>query len=246
MSLIGIIPARFASTRFPGKPLADIKGKTMLQRVFEQASKAKKLSEVLVATDDERIAEHARALGAPVIMTSTDHPSGTDRCYEAYKLHGKDYDYVVNIQGDEPFLHPEQIDELAAGCNTIAEIVTQMMKCTDGAMLSDPGEVKIVINRRSEALYFSRQVIPFVKDAAPDSWQDYTNFYRHVGMYAYRSDVLRNITAQKPTALETAESLEQLRWLENGYRVKCIETTYESHCIDRPEDIPRVITMMGL
>src|ERR1041384_4696777 len=179
MSIIGIIPARYASTRFPGKPLADIKGKTMLQRVCEQARLSKKLDELLVATDDERIARHAAELGVEAIMTSEAHPSGTDRVYEAYKLHGQEHTYIINIQGDEPFLHPDQIDSLAAACNGLVEIVTQMIPCSDPEMLQDPGEVKIVLNARSEALFFSRQIIPYVKGEKEENWSSRFKYYRH-------------------------------------------------------------------
>jgi 3-deoxy-manno-octulosonate cytidylyltransferase (CMP-KDO synthetase) len=247
MSIIGIIPARFASTRFPGKPLAEIKGKTMLQRVCEQARLSKKLDELIVATDDERIAKHAAELGVKALMTSETHPSGTDRCYEAYRLHGEEYNYVINIQGDEPFLHPDQIDSLAAACNGLVEIVTQMIPCRDAAMLQDPGEVKIVLNARREALYFSRQIIPFIKgEKKQEEWHKKFTYYRHVGMYAYRTDILAKITALPPSELEKAESLEQLRWLERGFKIRCVETSHESHCIDNPEDIPKVLKLMKL
>jgi 3-deoxy-manno-octulosonate cytidylyltransferase (CMP-KDO synthetase) len=218
----------------------------MLHRVIEQSRKSSRLDALIVATDDKRIAEHARAIGAEAIITSKDHPSGTDRCYEAYRTFGKEYDYILNIQGDEPFLHPGQIDLVAASCNGLVEIVTQMIPCKDHAMLNDTGEVKIVLNRRGEALYFSRQIIPFIKDVKPENWPDAFKYYRHVGLYAYRSDVLKKITQLPPSPLEKAESLEQLRWLENGFRIKCVETQHESHCIDKPEDIPKILSLMGL
>ena len=218
MSIIGIIPARYASTRFPGKPLAQIKGKSMLQRVYEQTVKSGLLTEVIVATDDERIAAHAKEIGAPVVITQADHPSGTDRCFEAYCLHGKKYDYVVNVQGDEPFLDPQQIDSLAKVCDGKVEIATQMIKCSDHDVLFDTGEVKIVLNSKKEALYFSRNVIPHIKNKDEKEWHRFFDYYRHVGMYAYRVDVLEEITKLQPSTLEKAESLEQLRWLENGFK----------------------------
>jgi 3-deoxy-manno-octulosonate cytidylyltransferase (CMP-KDO synthetase) len=246
MSIIGIIPARYASTRFPGKPLVEIKGKSMIQRVYEQACKANLLELVIIATDDERIAKHCEAFDAKVVITKAGHPSGTDRCFEAYKLNGQKFDQVLNIQGDEPFLDPAQINSLAEACNKEVEIATQMIKCNDHTVLFDKGEVKIILNSNNEALYFSRNVIPFIKGVDEKDWHKHYNYYRHVGMYAYRTDVLEKITQLKPSALELAESLEQLRWLEHGYKVKCVETTFDSHCVDTPEDIEKVIRLMNI
>lgn len=246
MTILGIIPARYASSRFPGKPLCLINGKTMLQRVYEQTCKSTLLSQVLVATDDERIQAHAQRLGAPVVMTNANHPSGTDRCYEALQLSGFNADYVINIQGDEPFLNPEQINELAKACDGKAELVTQMIACHDPAVLFDRGEVKICLNAHHEAIYFSRQVIPAIKSQPESEWHLHHNYFRHVGMYAYRADILKAITLLNPSPLELAESLEQLRWLEAGYKIKCVSTAYDSHCIDTPEDIAKVLTLMGL
>jgi len=244
MSILGIIPARFASTRFPGKPLAMIHGKSMLQRVYEQAKKANGLSEVIIATDDDRIVEHTKAFGAKTILTKPEHPSGTDRCFEAYTLNNKKFDYVLNIQGDEPLLDPEQINSLAKICDGKVEIATQMIKCNNQKDLFDTGEVKIVLNNNKEALYFSRNVIPFVKGKDEKDWHLNHNYYRHVGMYAYRIDILEKITALSPSSLEKAESLEQLRWLENGYKISCTETIYDSHCVDSPEDLEKVLKML--
>jgi 3-deoxy-manno-octulosonate cytidylyltransferase (CMP-KDO synthetase) len=244
MSIIGIIPARYASTRFPGKPLAMINGKTMLQRVVEQSKKANLITEVIVASDDARIEAHCKEIGVTCVMTSAQHPSGTDRCQEAYKLSGSTAKYIINIQGDEPFLHPEQINSLASVCDGNVELATQMIKCADHAMLVDPGEVKIVLNNTNEALYFSRSVIPFVKNEDPKNWHNKHTYYRHVGMYAYRADILEKISKLPVSPLEKAESLEQLRWLENGFKIKCVETTYESHCVDIPEDIEKVLKLM--
>ena len=246
MSILGIIPARYASTRFPGKPLAMIKGKSMIQRVYEQTVKSSLLAEVIIATDDERIATHAKSFGAPVVITKADHPSGTDRCYEAYQLHGKTFAYVINVQGDEPFIAPEQINSLANVCNGDVEIATQMIKCTDPDVLFDKGEVKIVLNSNKEALYFSRSVIPHIKNKEEREWHLHFDYYRHVGMYAYRIDVLEKITRLQPSALELAESLEQLRWLENGYKITCAETDYDSHCVDTPDDIEKVLRLMNI
>lgn len=246
MSVLAIIPARYASTRFPGKPLALIKDKSMLQRVYEQTKRSRRLAEVIVATDDERIEEHARRFGAEVILTRSDHPSGTDRCFEAYTKLNKKFDYVLNVQGDEPFLDPRQIDSLAEVCDGKSEIITQMIKCNSHEVLFDTGEVKIVLNDQKEALYFSRSVIPYVKNMPEKDWHTQFDYYRHVGMYAYRVDVLEKICALKPSTLEKAESLEQLRWLENGYKIKCVETEFDSHCIDSPEDIEKVLRLMKL
>jgi 3-deoxy-manno-octulosonate cytidylyltransferase (CMP-KDO synthetase) len=243
--MIGIIPARFASSRFPGKPLVDIAGKSMLERVVEQARKATLLSEILVATDDERIAKHAESLGVKVVMTKSEHPSGTDRCYEAYVLNGGKEEYILNIQGDEPFLDPRQIDSLAAICDGETEIATQMIPCTSHEVLFDKGEVKITLNQNKEALYFSRSVIPFIKNKDEKEWHLHHTYYRHVGLYAYRSDILAEICSLPPSKLELAESLEQLRWLEHGYKIKCAETTFDSHCVDTPEDIEKVLRLMG-
>jgi 3-deoxy-manno-octulosonate cytidylyltransferase (CMP-KDO synthetase) len=244
MHILGVIPARYASTRFPGKPLALIDGISMLERVYRQAAASRKLSEVIIATDDQRIMEHAVKIGARAVMTKADHPSGTDRCYEAYVLNGKKYDYLLNIQGDEPFLDPIQIDSLAGVCDGKAEIVTQMIKCTDHEILFDKGEVKIVLDSQSCALYFSRNVIPFIKGKDEKEWHLHHPYFRHVGMYVYRTDILEKITKLAPSLLEKAESLEQLRWLENGFRIKCVETTFDSHCIDTPEDIEKVLKLI--
>lgn len=244
--ILGIIPARYASTRFPGKPLVEIAGKSMIQRVYECAMKSKHLDKVVVATDDERIVEHVRAFGGEVITTRTDHPSGTDRCFEVVSKITEQIDYVVNIQGDEPFLEPDQIDELAVQCNGENELITQMIPVTDHAILFDIGEVKIVLNGNREALYFTRSVIPFLKGVPQSEWHIHHTYYRHVGMYAYRTDVLSEIARLKPSILEMAESLEQLRWLEAGYKIKCIETKFDSHCVDTPDDIDKVLKIKGI
>lgn len=240
--IAGIIPARYASSRFPGKPLADIGGKSMIQRVYEQVSNSKSLHTVVVATDDDRIRSHVEAFGGKVIMTGTHHPSGTDRCYDALQQLGSGYRYVINIQGDEPFIDPAQIDELAAVlADGTTEIATQMIPVASHEELFDRGEVKIVLNTQMEALYFSRMVIPFIKGIDEKEWHLHHPYFRHVGMYAYRADILEKLTALSVSALEKAESLEQLRWLENGYKIKCVPTTYDSHCVDSPEDIEKVV-----
>ncbi|GAB2560917.1 3-deoxy-manno-octulosonate cytidylyltransferase [Spirosoma areae] len=246
--IIGIIPARYGSTRFPGKPLADIGGKSMIQRVLEQAKQAASLAKVVVATDDDRIAEAVRQLGETVVMTRADHPSGTDRCQEAYDrlitdelIIGHPSDYILNIQGDEPFIDPAQIEELAAILDGTVELATQMASFDSSAMLHDPKEAKITINAHNEALYFSRQAIPHLWGITPDQWHMHHAYHRHVGLYAYRADVLRKITQLPPSPLEQAESLEQLRWLEAGYRIKLVSTNYQTPSVDSPADIEKIV-----
>jgi 3-deoxy-manno-octulosonate cytidylyltransferase (CMP-KDO synthetase) len=244
--ILGIIPARFASLRFPGKPLIDIQGKSMIQRVFEQAKQSASLHEVVVATDDERIRQHVLSFGGEVLMTATDHRSGTDRCWEALQQIKADYQYVINIQGDEPFIDPSQIDTLAEVLrNGETELATLMIPVDSHAVLFDPGEAKIVVNERMEALYFSRAVIPFLKGVEPSQWHKHHPYYRHVGMYAYRTDVLARITQLGASLLEKAESLEQLRWIEYGFTIRCAITHFDSHCIDTPEDVEKVLNLMG-
>ncbi len=245
--IVGIIPARYASTRFPGKPLIDILGKTMLQRVYEQASKSKLLNKLVVATDDEIIFKQVKNFGGEVVMTALHHPSGTDRCWDALQQLEGDFQYVINIQGDEPFIEPEQIDELAGELiDGTIELATQMIAVDNHDILFDKGEVKIVLNTSNEALYFSRMVIPFIKGVEEKEWHAHHQYYRHVGMYAYRKDILEKITQLPVSALEKAESLEQLRWIENGFTIKCVSTKYESHCIDTPEDVEKVLALMRL
>jgi 3-deoxy-manno-octulosonate cytidylyltransferase (CMP-KDO synthetase) len=245
MKIVGIIPARYASTRYPGKPLISILGKSMIQRVYERAAQSKFLSKVVVATDDARIVEHVAEFGGLYVLTKPEHPSGTDRCFEALKQLNEPFDYVINIQGDEPFIVPEQIDELAAVCDGKAELVTQMIKVNSEESLFDPGEVKIVLNQKQEAIYFSRMVIPFLKGVDQSQWHLNHAYYRHVGMYAYRTDILEAITRLSPSPLELAESLEQLRWLEHGYKIRLVQTEYESHCIDTPQDLEKVLKTLA-
>jgi 3-deoxy-manno-octulosonate cytidylyltransferase (CMP-KDO synthetase) len=243
--IVGIIPARYASTRFPGKSLIDIKGKSMIQRVYEQSAKSATLHKLVVATDDERILSHVQSFGGEAVMTGTDHPSGTDRCWDALQQLGGHYQYVINIQGDEPFIDPAQIDELAAVLHDgSVELATQMIPVSTHEELFDQGEVKIVLNNKMEALYFSRMVIPFIKGIDEKEWHKHHKFYRHVGMYAYRRDVLEQVTRLPVSPLEHAESLEQLRWVEHGFKIKCVITRFESHCIDAPGDVEKVIKRM--
>lgn len=242
LRFVGIIPARFASIRFPGKPLVDIGGKTMIQRVYEQVSKA--LADVYVATDDKRIFDAVIAFGGKAIMTSDQHKSGTDRCYEAFSKLEEWFDVVINVQGDEPFIQPEQINELQKCFDEPeTQIATLAKKITekDGfEFLSNPNNPKLVINKHNEALYFSRSVIPYRRGAETESWISLHSYLKHVGIYAYRADVLRELTLLEQSPLEIAESLEQLRWLENGYRIKVGFTDVETIGIDTPEDLEKV------
>jgi 3-deoxy-manno-octulosonate cytidylyltransferase (CMP-KDO synthetase) len=244
--IVGIIPARFASTRFPGKPLIDIQGKTMIQRVYEQAKKSTSLNKVVVATEDERIRQHVLSFGGEAVMTAADHPTGTDRCWEALQQVGGRYQYVINIQGDEPFIDPSQIEQLASVLRDgKTELATLMIPVDSEAVLFDPGEAKIVVNEKMQALYFSRTVIPYLKGVEKGEWHTHHRYYRHVGMYAYRTDVLAQITKLGVSPLEKAESLEQLRWIEHGFTVQCALTGFDSHCIDTPDDIQKVLLLMG-
>lgn len=242
--IIGIIPARYASTRFPGKPLIDIKGKSMIQHVYERAKRSS-LDKIIVATDDQRIFDNVSDFGGDVVMTAAGHPSGTDRCWYALQQLKEDFEYVINIQGDEPLIDPQQINELAEVLKDgTTELATQMIKVDNHEMLFNTGEVKIVLNKNNEAIYFSRSVIPFIKNMDEKDWHLHHNYYRHVGMYAYRKDILQQITQLPVSSLEKAESLEQLRWIENGFKIKCVETKFESHCIDTPEDLQSLLHLL--
>jgi 3-deoxy-manno-octulosonate cytidylyltransferase (CMP-KDO synthetase) len=243
--ILGIIPARYESTRYPGKPLIQIQGKSMIQRVYEQSKASKKVAKVLVATDDARIFDHVQSFGGEVVMTRKDHPSGTDRCMEALQQAGEKYEYVINIQGDEPFIDPSQIDLLASLLDGQTELATLMIEVDSEEVLFDKGEVKVVYNSGMEALYFSRTPIPFLKNKPEKEWHLCHKYYRHVGLYGYRKDVLEKITRLPPSPLEIAESLEQLRWLENGFQIKLAVTSFDSHCIDTPEDVEKAIRLMN-
>lgn len=238
--ILGIIPARYASTRFPGKALADIRGKTMVRRVYEQACKSTLLDELLVATDDERIYNEIKSINGQVMMTSANHRNGTERCAEVLSK-VPDFDYVINIQGDEPFIHPGQIDALARMLNGSVEIATLVKKIDRLATLDDPMEMKVTMNIRQEAIYFSRNCIPYLRDCAPENRLSQHTFYKHIGIYAFRWDILPRITQLPMSPLEKAESLEQLRWLENGYKIQLGITDLDSYMIDTPEELKRII-----
>ena len=238
MKFIGLIPARYASTRFPGKPLALLAGKPVIQHVYEQAAKV--LDAVYVATDDERIYNKVLEFGGKAVMTSTEHHSGTDRIEEALEKIGGDFDVVVNIQGDEPFIAQSQIETL---CHCFEDEVTQIatlgkpFECIEA--VENPNSPKIVVDNRGYAMYFSRSIIPFVRSVERQEWLKKYPFLKHLGIYAYRTEVLKAITRLPQSSLELAESLEQLRWLENGYRIKVGITNVETVGIDTPEDLQR-------
>lgn len=241
MDIIGIIPARYASTRFPGKPLTDINGKSMIRRVYEQASKSSALKQVVVATDDERIADHVREFGGIVMMTSDRHPSGTDRCAEVVGKSEHAFDVAINIQGDEPYIDPTQIDLLAA-CfeDKETQIATLVKRIKDREELFNPNSPKVLLNKNQEAIYFSRATLPYLRGVAEENWLEHHSYFKHIGIYGYRCNVLKKLTALAPSSLEKAESLEQLRWLENGYRIKTAETTAETVAIDEPKDLQKL------
>lgn len=241
MKFIGIIPARYASTRFPAKPLAILGGKTVIQRVYEQVVGV--LDEAYVATDDARIEEAVKAFGGKVVMTSVDHKSGTDRCYEAFCKVGSGYDVIVNIQGDEPFIQRSQLEAIKACFEDDATQIATLVKPftpEDGFdALENVNSPKVVVNRNMNALYFSRSIIPYQRNKEKIEWLSGHTYYKHIGLYAYRAAVLKEITALPQSSLELAESLEQLRWLENGYTIKVGITTVETIGIDTPQDLVR-------
>lgn len=239
MKFIGIIPARYASTRFPAKPLAILGGKPMIQRVYEQVKGI--LDEVYVATDNEQIASVVKTFGGNVVMTSVNHKSGTDRCYEAYTKIGKGYDVIINIQGDEPFIQRVQLEAVKACFNDVSTQIATLVKpfsSDDGiAALENINSPKVVINKNMNALYFSRSIIPFQRNAEKKDWLSGHTYYKHIGLYAYRADVLKEITSLPQSSLEVAESLEQLRWLEYGYTIKVGISEVETIGIDTPLDL---------
>lgn len=239
--ILGIIPARYASTRFPGKPLADIYGKTMIQRVYEQACQTMDLNRVVVATDDTRIYEHVCDFGGEALFTRSNHLSGTDRCAEV-ATHFPDADIIVNIQGDEPFIQPYQIDLLVdtLQAQPEARIATLAKRITDADHLTNPNVVKVVFTSEAGALYFSRLPIPFGRGQDINSQLETGHFYKHIGLYAFRRDALLQVSALPPASLELIESLEQLRWLSHGVRIAVAETPWETVGIDTPEDLERL------
>lgn len=241
MKILAVIPARYGSTRFPGKPLADILGKPMIQRVYEQVQKTRKINHIVVATDDQRIFQAVTAFGGNAVMTSENHPSGTDRCFEAFqKTEGK-FDAIINVQGDEPFIDPEQIDQLAELISLKkVDIATLISPIKDISLLWDSNVVKVVISKTGKALYFSRQAIPFNRNAIKELWLDEHPYFRHLGIYAYKSEVLEAVTKLPPSGLEKTESLEQLRWLENDFYIQTGITEKEGVSIDTADDLKKL------
>lgn len=239
MKFLGIIPARYASTRFPAKPLAMLGGKPVIQRVYEQVAGV--LDDAWVATDDERIEAAVKAFGGKVVMTSVDHKSGTDRCFEAYTKIGSGFDVVVNIQGDEPFIQPSQLLAVKTcfddPSTQIATLVKPFSAKDDFAVLENVNSPKVVVNKNMNALYFSRSIIPYQRNADKKDWLKNHTYYKHIGLYAYRAEVLKEITSLPQSSLELAESLEQLRWLENGYTIKVGVSEVETIGIDTPQDL---------
>lgn len=244
MKILGVIPARYESSRFPGKVLADIKGKSMIRRVYEQAVRSKYLDKVVIATESQQVVDHVAEFGE-AMLTDASHASGTDRCAEVLQKIEGNFDYVINIQGDEPFIDPEQINQLASVLDGTVELATQVKKISTKDELFNMGEVKTVFNKDLEALYFSRQPIPYYRHAAELDWLQKQEFYKHIGIYAYRSDILVEVARLPVSNLEQAESLEQLRWLENGYTIKLAVTEYESICIDTREDLAKVLASLN-
>ena len=241
MKSLAIIPARYASTRFPAKPLATLGGKLIIQRVYEQVKRA--VEDVVVATDDDRIMAAVEAFGGRAVMTSTEHRSGTDRCYEALQKVGGDYDIVINVQGDEPFIQPKQIRSLVSCFEDEATDIATLVKPftpEDGIeALENPNSPKVVISRDMKAIYFSRSVIPYIREVERSEWLTKHTFYKHIGMYAFRAKTLGEVTALAQSSLELGEKLEQLRWLESGYRIGVGITNIETIGIDTPDDLRR-------
>ncbi len=257
MKIIAIIPARYASTRFPAKVLADINGRPMIERVFNQAKKATKLSDVFIATDHQLVFDRVNQFTQNVLMTSDSHISGTDRIAEAALILEKkniEFDFIINIQGDEPFIKPEQIDSLVTILveNKNVQLATLVSKIKDSETLFDSNVVKAIFDINHKAIYFSRNPIPFVRNVdknqteenQKNAWLSEHTFYRHIGMYAYQKDVLQQITKLEPSTLELAESLEQLRWIENGFSIQVAITPFESIGIDTPEDLEKIVNRM--
>ena len=239
MKFLAIIPARYASTRFPAKPLALLGGKPVIRRVYEQVAGV--LDDAVVATDNERIRDAVAAFGGKAVMTSPDHRSGTDRCREAFDKCGAEFDVVINVQGDEPFVRPEQIETLKHCFDDPATDIATLVKPfspEDGlAALENPNSPKVVLDAQSRALYFSRSVIPYLRGVERTEWLARHTFYKHIGIYAFRAGVLRAVTKLPQSPLELAESLEQLRWLQAGYRITTAVTDCETIGIDTPDDL---------
>jgi 3-deoxy-manno-octulosonate cytidylyltransferase (CMP-KDO synthetase) len=243
MRVLGIIPARYESSRFPGKPLAMIKGKPMIQRVYEQASQSRVLQELVVATDDIRIIKVVEGFGGKAILTRRDHSSGTERCsevVEGLEAEGKTFDIIINIQGDEPYINPSQIEEVSSCFLDQSVSIATLIKRIDSAdELFSPHVVKVVFDRFENALYFSRHPVPYRQKVEESEWLNGLVYFKHIGIYAYKPEILKIIVLLKTSVLEQAESLEQLRWLEHGFQIRVKETQYESHAVDTPGDLSK-------
>lgn len=239
--VLGIIPARYLSSRLPGKPLLDIGGKSMIMRVYDQCLKSNRLTDVWVATDDQRIYDEIHAQGGRAILTDSTLQSGTERCFEAYQIllnQGESYDMLINIQGDEPFINPRQIDLLVSLLTeSDFPIATLIKEITDLRDLTNPNVIKVVCSVNQTALYFSRQPIPFIQKSPLQDWLSHHTFYKHIGIYAFRTNVIPLIKELAGTLLEKAENLEQLRWLESGFQIRVSTTQYDTISIDTPEDL---------
>jgi len=244
MKVLGIIPSRYESSRYPGKPLIDIAGKTMIQRVYEQTKKSVLINELVVATDDDRIFKHVQSFGGNVVMTSSSHTSGTDRCGEVIEAY-PEFDIVINIQGDEPLINPQQLDDVIGlfqhKTTQIGTLVKQMTTIDEVLNLN---RVKVVLNHEKNGIYFSRSPIPYIANTNQNEWLNKAKFWKHIGIYAWRIDVLKAIVKLPKTELEQQESLEQLRWLYNGYKIATVETKIETPNIDVPEDLEKVLSLL--
>ncbi|MBC7746113.1 MAG: 3-deoxy-manno-octulosonate cytidylyltransferase [Flavobacterium sp.] len=246
MKVLGIIPARYASTRFPGKPLIDIGGKSMIRRVYEQALKSRLLNRVIVATDDQRIYDHVLSFGGEITLTSDKHESGTDRCAEIALKHS-DFEVIINIQGDEPFIDPAQIDLLCECFDDQKNVIATLIKnIENSADLFNHNIPKVILNKNQEAIYFSRSPVPFYRDMEKDSWLSNHTYYKHIGIYGYRKKTLKKISELQVSSLEKAEALEQLRWIENGFLIKTAVTEIENISIDTPQDLEAVLSRIDL
>ena len=245
MKALGIIPARYASTRFPGKPLVMINGMTMVERVYTQACKSTSLQKVIVATDNDDIYNAVKGFGGNVMMTSIDHANGTDRCAEVLEKEKGNWDAVINIQGDEPFIDPQQID-LVVSCfnDTTVEIATLVKKITDATDLTNPNSPKVILDNQSNAIYFSRQAIPYLKGVSMEKWIEQAVYYKHIGIYGYTAAILAELVKLPLGKLEKAESLEQLRWIYAGHKIRTAITDIETIAIDTPDDLSRLL--MGI
>lgn len=244
MRILGVIPARYQSSRFPGKPLIDIAGKSMIERVYGQCLKSSSLSKVIIATDDQRIADHVSLFGGNVAMTSNKHQSGTDRCAEIANYY-PEFDVLINIQGDEPMIDPDQID-LLCKCfeDPQTSIATLVKKISTNEELFNENTPKVILSKNNEAIVFSRTAIPFIRGKTKETWIEHYTFFKHIGIYGFRTETLLDLTKLPLSGLETAEALEQLRWIENGYRVNVAITNTESQAIDTPEDLEKLLKLI--